>query len=90
MALLIETGLADWMSDDDIANEIRKMHPDTDVRTPDTIGDAGEITMVAVVGLQNDHPKRLPNLKLVQKLGAGVETIVSNPNLPDLRQTQRL
>ncbi|WP_170465612.1 2-hydroxyacid dehydrogenase [Ruegeria arenilitoris] len=90
MALLIETGLSDWMSDDDIANEIRKMHPDTDVRTPDTIGDAGEITMVAVVGLQNDHPKRLPNLKLVQKLGAGVETIVSNPNLPDHVRIARL
>ncbi|MBO9444297.1 glyoxylate/hydroxypyruvate reductase A [Ruegeria sp. R14_0] len=90
MALLIETGMTDWISDDDIANKIRKMHPEADVRTPDTIGDVSEITMVAVVGLRNDHPKRLPNLKLVQKLGAGVETIVSNPNLPDHVRIARL
>ena len=46
--------------------------------------------MVAVVGLKNDHPKRLPNLQLVQKLGAGVETIVSNPNLPGHVRVARL
>ncbi|MCG7518674.1 glyoxylate/hydroxypyruvate reductase A [Ruegeria sp. Ofav3-42] len=90
MALLIETGLTDWISDDDIANEIRKTLPGADVRTPDAIGDASEITMVAVVGLSNDHPKRLPNLQLVQKLGAGVETIVSNPHLPDHVRIARL
>ncbi|WP_170362425.1 2-hydroxyacid dehydrogenase [Ruegeria arenilitoris] len=82
MALLIETGLSDWISDNDIAQDIRRLHPDMDVRTPETLGDPTDITMVAVVVLCNDHPKRLPNLKLVQKLGAGVETIVSNPHLP--------
>lgn len=90
MALLIETGLTDWISDDDIARDIQRQHPGMDVRTPATLGDPSEVTMVAVVGLDNDHPKRLPNLQLVQKLGAGVETIVSNPNLPDHVRIARL
>ncbi|SLN72559.1 2-hydroxyacid dehydrogenase [Ruegeria meonggei] len=90
MALLIETGLTDWISDDDIAHDVRQQHPDMDVRTPATLGDASEVTMVAVVGLSDDHPKRLPNLQLVQKLGAGVETIVSNPNLPSHVRVTRL
>ncbi|WP_170430072.1 2-hydroxyacid dehydrogenase [Ruegeria arenilitoris] len=90
MALLIETGLSDWISDSDIARDILRHYPNTDVRTPDSLGDPADITMVAVVGLKNDHHKRLPNLQLVQKLGAGVETIVSNPNLPEHVRVARL
>ncbi|MFY2822820.1 2-hydroxyacid dehydrogenase [Ruegeria sp. MALMAid1280] len=90
MALLIETGVSDWISDSDIARDIRQLYPGADVRTPDTLGDPADITVVAVVRLSDDHPKRLPNLQLVQKLGAGVETIVSNPNLPDHVRVARL
>ncbi|MGI9368603.1 MAG: 2-hydroxyacid dehydrogenase [Ruegeria sp.] len=90
MALLVETGLSDWMSDAEIAAEIRRQIPDADVRTPDTVGDRAEIEMVAVVGLNNDQPKQMPNLQLVQKLGAGVETIVANPALPDHVRVTRL
>lgn len=90
MALLVETGLSDWMSDSDIADEIRRLNPGADVRTPDAVGNADEITMIALVGLQDDHPKRYPNLKLVQKLGAGVETIVGNPGLPGHVRIARL
>ncbi len=90
MALLIETGLSDWISDSDIAREIRQLHPGLDVRTRDTIGDASDITMIAVVGLKDDQHQQLPNLQLVQKLGAGVETIVGNPNLPDHIRVARL
>lgn len=90
MALLIDTGLSDWMSDAEIAEEVRRHAPTADVRTPSTIGDPTEVTMVAVVGLRDDHATRLPNLQLVQKLGAGVETIVSNPALPAHVRVARL
>ncbi|UWR06494.1 glyoxylate/hydroxypyruvate reductase A [Ruegeria sp. B32] len=90
MALLIDTGLSDWMSDAEIAEEVRRHAPTADVRTPSTIGDPAEVTMVAVVGLRDDHASRLPNLQLVQKLGAGVETIVSNRALPAHVRVARL
>ena len=90
MALLVDAGLSNWLSDDEIACEIRKHDPGADVRTPATIGNADEITMIAVAALKPDAPQRLPNLKLVQKLGAGVETIVSHPSLPDHVRVTRL
>lgn len=90
MALLVDTGHSGWLTNEDIASEIRKHDPAADVRTPETIGDAGQITMVAVSALRADLPQRLPNLQLVQKLGAGVETIVSHPNLPDHVRVARL
>ncbi|NOD62553.1 MULTISPECIES: glyoxylate/hydroxypyruvate reductase A [unclassified Ruegeria] len=82
MALLIETGLSDWIGDEEIAAKLKAAAPDADIRTPQTLGNPEDITMLALVGMQSDHPARLPNLKLVQKLGAGVETIVSHPDLP--------
>ncbi len=90
MALLVETGLSGWMSDAQIAGEIADLLPGADIRTPQTVGNSAEITMLAVVGLQDDHPARLPNLQLVQKLGAGVETIVGHPALPEHVRITRL
>ncbi|NVO57142.1 glyoxylate/hydroxypyruvate reductase A [Rhodobacteraceae bacterium B1Z28] len=90
MALLIDTGLSDWKRDSDIASDILRLTPDADVRTPDTIGNVDEITMIAVVNFTSDHLRRLQNLKLVQKLGAGVETIVGNPDLPGHVRVARL
>lgn len=90
MALLIDTGLSDWMSNAEIAETILRLAPGAEVRTPETLGNPDEISMIAVVGLTNDHLHQFPNLKLVQKLGAGVETIVGNPNLPPHIRVARL
>ncbi len=90
MALLIDTGMSDWISDTKIAEDILRHIPKADVRTPESIGDPAEITMVALVSLQGEHLRRLPNLQLVQKLGAGVETILGNPDLPDHMRVTRL
>ncbi|WP_120634306.1 glyoxylate/hydroxypyruvate reductase A [Ruegeria sp. EL01] len=90
MALLIDTGLSNWTSDADIARDVLRQMPDADVRTPETIGNANDITMMAVVDLKTNRLSDLPNLKLVQKLGAGVETIVDNPDLPNHVRIARL
>ncbi len=90
MALLIETGLTDWLTNAEIAAEIKRLVPSLDVRTPEDCGDPKEIRMLAVVGLRDDQIKRYSNLELVQKLGAGVETIVANPNLPSHIRIARL
>ncbi|MEX0316602.1 MAG: 2-hydroxyacid dehydrogenase [Ruegeria sp.] len=90
MALLIDGGLSGWMTDAEIAGQVRTQLPGADVRTPDTLGNVDEITMVAVVTLRDGQPAKLPNLQLVQKLGAGVETIVKHPALPDHVRVARL
>lgn len=90
MALLIDVGVSGWMSDDEVAAEVRAVFPGADVRTLETLGDPQEITMIAVAKLHSERPAQLPNLKLVQKLGAGVETIVAHPALPDHVRVARL
>ncbi|MDP5218669.1 glyoxylate/hydroxypyruvate reductase A [Ruegeria sp. 2205SS24-7] len=90
MALLINVGHDGWMGDDEIAKILSAHTPTSDVRTLADPGDLSEVSMLAVSRLDPDLPHRLPNLQLVQKLGAGVETIVRHPALPDHVRVTRL
>ncbi|MFA3918603.1 2-hydroxyacid dehydrogenase [Ruegeria hyattellae] len=90
MALLINVGHGGWMTDAEIAETVRAHDPGADVRPLAEPGDLSDVTMLAVSKLNPDLPSRLPNLKLVQKLGAGVETIVRHPALPDHVRVTRL
>lgn len=60
------------------------------MRTRATMGDVADIRMLAVSSLAADLPGQLPNLELVQKLGAGVETIVNHPALSPRVRVARL
>ena len=90
MTLLIDVHIEDWYSDNDLRAAIHAYDPDIDIRTYDEDWAPEEIRMVAVSQLRPDLPARLPNLQLVQKLGAGVETIVTHPALPDHVRVTRL
>lgn len=90
MALLIDIGMDGWMQNSDLANQVRTHLPGADVRTRAEMGDPAEIRMLAVSSLAADLPGQLPNLELVQKLGAGVETIVAHPALPAHVRVTRL
>lgn len=90
MALLVNIGHDGWYTDTDLAAELRALEPGADIRTLDAPGDMAEITMLAVSGLDPELPASLPNLALVQKLGAGVETIVAHPALAPHVQVARL
>ncbi|MFW8635540.1 2-hydroxyacid dehydrogenase [Cribrihabitans pelagius] len=90
MALLISIGHAGWYSEEELAAELRKLAPGADIRPASAPGNLEEITMLAVSSLKDDLPARLPGLKLVQKLGAGVETIVAHPDLPAHVRVARL
>lgn len=90
MALLIDIGHAGWMTEAEIRDEVLQHLPDADVRTIDAVGNPETVTMLAVSRLRDDLPATLPNLQLVQKLGAGVETIVAHPALPEHVRVTRL
>ncbi|EEE36663.1 phosphoglycerate dehydrogenase [Rhodobacteraceae bacterium KLH11] len=90
MALLVDTGTNGSLRNTEIAATLRQHLPTADIRTPETIGASDEITMIAVGALREDYPQRLPNLKLVQKLGAGVEALIAHPTLPDHIRIARL
>lgn len=90
MALLVNIGHDGWYRDRELAAELRNLAPGADIRTLEEPGDLAKITMLAVSGLADDLPPQLPNLALVQKLGAGVETIVAHPALAPHVQVTRL
>lgn len=90
MALLIDIRSDGWLTDLQLKDDLHRLLPDADLRVRAEIGDPGEITMLAVSNLAPDLPAQLPNLQLVQKLGAGVETIVNHPALPAHVRVARL
>ncbi len=90
MALLIDVGLPEWMTDEALRADVLALMPDADVRVHAQIANPDDIVMLATSQLRPELPQQLPNLKLVQKLGAGVDTIVANPNLPDHVRISRL
>lgn len=90
MALLIATGLTDWIPDTRIRDDLLAIAPDADIRVAADPGAREDITMMAVSTLNAPLCDSLPNLQLVQKLGAGVETIVGHPALPAHIRVTRL
>ena len=81
MKLLVDIQKQAWMT----AEQFRKAAPELDdhaLRFYPQLGDPADIVMLAVDSLRPGLAARLPNLRLVQKLGAGVETIVGAPELP--------
>ena len=89
MALLIDIQDLQWMSNEAMREELQPLLPGVDIRCESAVGDPADIVMVALIRLSSSLARSLPNLRLVQKLGAGVETIVANPDLaPQVRVTR--
>ncbi len=90
MTLLIETNIPEWMTNEQLKEELQPMMPDVEIRHAPQFGNRDGIVMLACVRLPSGLAKTLPNLQLVQKLGAGVEAIVGDPDLPAHVQVTRL
>ncbi|WP_424979891.1 2-hydroxyacid dehydrogenase [Leisingera sp. S232] len=89
MAMLISIGHDGWYTEEQLATGLHAMAPGADIRPASNPGNLEDISVLAVSALKGDLLARLPNLKLVQKLGAGVETIVAHPSLaPHVRVTR--
>jgi len=86
MALLIDIAMPEWATDESVRDELAPLLPGADLRCMAEPGDLTDIVMLATVRLRPGLAERMPNLRLVQKLGAGVETIVGAPDLgPHIR-----
>jgi glyoxylate/hydroxypyruvate reductase len=67
------------------AGEFGKLAPDLTVRSwPDDIGDPSEITHALAWKPPAGVLKSLPNLKVIFSMGAGVDHLFSDPDLPDV------
>ncbi len=82
MPILISVNSPNWMRDEDVYDLLRPLMPDATIHCgfPETPLD--DVTMLATTEFNGDLVPLLPNLELIQKLGAGVETMAQNPDLP--------
>ena len=88
MAVLVDIYSQDWMSEEAFKNQIAGL-VNEDVRFYPKIGNSADIRMLVTDHLRPGLAARLPGLELIQKLGAGVDTMVSDPELPsDVRITR--
>jgi glyoxylate/hydroxypyruvate reductase A len=90
MALLIDVKHPDWMKDEDLRDELLCRYPEADIRIGVDPGNANEIDMLTVSTYLPGEALRYPNLKLIQKTGAGVNNILADQQLPAAVQIARL
>ena len=83
MALLIDIKHPDWLTDDQLRDDLLQYYPDADIRTGGDPGNLEEIQMLTVSSYYPGEALRYPNLKLVQKTGAGVNNILADDSLPE-------
>ncbi len=90
MALLIDIKQPGWMEDEELQADLQRIYPQGDMRTAADPGDLDEIEMIAVSTYETGQALDYPNLKLVQKIGAGVNGILDDKSLPQSIQVARL
>lgn len=90
MGLLIDIRQSAWMTEADLATRLQPRLPGVRIHAGPDDGPLDDVIMIACPRLDPALVPRLPKLNLVQKLGAGVETMVSAPGLPDNVRVARL
>ncbi len=90
MALLIDIKHPEWMRDEDLRAELLRYYPEADIRLAADPGPLDEIEMLTVSSYIPGEARRYPNLKVVQKTGAGVNNILADGDLPASIRVARL
>ena len=90
MAILIDINLPQWMKDETLRDVLAPQLPDTRIYCGRPTQQLPDVIMLAVADHVADIWAYLPNLKLVQKLGAGVNMILDDPKLPAQIRITRL
>ncbi len=87
MAMLIATPDRDAT---ELARIVRQHDPEIDLRVWPELGDAREIDFVLAWKPPDGLFRQLPNLEAVSSLGAGVDALIDNPEIPDGVEIGRL
>jgi glyoxylate/hydroxypyruvate reductase len=82
MSLLIDIRMPNWLSDAALCDRLAPLLPDVTIHTGAPDRPLPDVTMLAANRMPSGLAALLPNLALVQKLGAGVESMVNSTELP--------
>ena len=90
MAMKIDLQAPHWLPDESLRETLQAMVPEARIYTAADPGDAEDIEMLVINKLKPGEYALYPNLKVIQKTGAGVETILADKSLPDSIEVTRL
>ncbi|MBZ0129654.1 MAG: glyoxylate/hydroxypyruvate reductase A [Rhodobacteraceae bacterium] len=90
MALLIDLRAPNWMQDAALGDILAPLLPGIRIHCGPPSGPMPDVAMLATSRMVPGMTAHLPNLQLVQKMGAGVETMLSDPDLPPQIRVARL
>ena len=90
MALLIDIKHPDWMTDEAMREQLLAYYPAADIRVGEDPGSLEEIDMLTVRSYYPGEALKYPNLRLIQKTGAGVNNILADDGLPETIAVARL
>ena len=90
MALLIDIKHPDWMTDDELRDALLEYDPRADIRIGAEPGNLDDIEMLTVSSYYPREALKYPNLKVIQKTGAGVNNILADTDLPESVRVARL
>ncbi len=72
----------EWEEGEQILRDLSVQVPDMDIRVWPDIGDPAEIEFAVIWKLPHGELAKCPNLKAILSLGAGVDHLFEDPNLP--------
>ena len=90
MAMKIDLQAPHWLPDESLRETLQAMVPEARIYTAADPGDADDIEMLVINKLKPGEYALYPNLKVIQKTGAGVETILADKSLPDSIEVTRV
>ncbi|MFT5110811.1 MAG: glyoxylate/hydroxypyruvate reductase A [Parasphingorhabdus sp.] len=90
MSLLVYTGNQDWIPDEELQQKLSVLMPDVTIYCGIPEQALPDVRMLAITYSPAELWDLLPNLQLVQKLGAGVNLILDDPLLPEHIRITRL
>ncbi len=82
MSILVHIGQPAWMRDETLRDTLMPLLPGVTIYCGAPSGVLPDVRMIALSASTGDAWAFLPNLELVQKLGAGVNQVVRDPALP--------
>jgi glyoxylate/hydroxypyruvate reductase A len=88
--MLIDIKHPDWMTDESIREQLLAWYPAADIRVGESPGSLDEIDMLTVSSYYPGEALKYPNLRLIQKTGAGVNNILVDDGLPAAIAVARL
>lgn len=90
MAMKIDLRAPDWLTDENLRDELLAVEAAAEIYTAADPGDDARVEMLVINKLLPGEYDQYPNLKLIQKTGAGVETILRDAALPQSIEVARL